>query len=40
MFCVRIERDTEYFKKLAGEVGVFVNQLKAMIDKIEKGREF
>lgn len=35
MFCVRIERDTEYFKKLAGEVGVFVNELKAIIEKID-----
>ncbi len=35
MFCVRVDRDTEYFKKLAGEVGVFVNELKAMIDKID-----
>ncbi len=35
MFCVRVERDVEYFKKLAGEVGVFVNELKAMIDKID-----
>lgn len=35
MFCVRVERDTEYFKTLAGEVGVFVNELKAMIDKID-----
>ena len=34
MFCVRVERDVEYFKKLAGEVGVFVNELKAKIDKI------
>ena len=37
MFCVRVERDKEYFKKLAGEVGVFVNELKAMIDKIDDG---
>ena len=36
MFTVRVERDVEYFKKLAGEVGVFVNELKAMIDKIDK----
>ena len=35
IFTVRVERDTEYFKKLAGEVGVFVNELKAMIDKID-----
>ena len=35
MFTVRVERDVEYFKKLAGEVGVFVNELKAMIDKID-----
>ena len=35
MFTVRVERDQEYFKKLAGEVGVFVNELKAMIDKID-----
>lgn len=37
MFCVRVERDTEYFKKLAGEVGVFVNELKSMIAKIDDG---
>ncbi len=35
MFCIRIERDTEYFKTLAGQVGVFVNELKAMINKID-----
>ena len=35
MFCVRVERDAEYFKTLAGEVGVFLNALKAMIDKID-----
>ena len=35
IFVVRIERDTEYFKKLAGEVGVFVNELKVMIAKID-----
>lgn len=35
MFCVRVEQDKEYFKKLAGEVGVFVSELKAMIDKID-----
>lgn len=35
MFCVRIEQDTEYFKMLAGQVGVFVNELKAMINKID-----
>ena len=35
MFCVRVERDQDYFIKLAGEVGVFVNELKAMIDKID-----
>lgn len=35
MFVVRVERDGEYFKKLAGEVGVFINELKAMIDKID-----
>ncbi len=35
MFTVRVERDKEYFKKLAGEVGVFVNELKVMIDKID-----
>ncbi len=38
MFCVRVERDTEYFKMLAGEVGVFVNELKAMIAQIEAGK--
>ena len=37
MFTVRVERDVEYFKKLAGEVGVFVNELKAMIAKIDDG---
>jgi len=37
MFCVRVQRDKEYFKKLAGEVGVFVNELKAMIEKIDDG---
>ena len=37
MFCVRIERDQDYFIKLAGEVGVFVNELKAMIAKIDDG---
>jgi len=35
MFCVRVERDKEYFMKLAGEVGIFVGELKAMIDKID-----
>ena len=35
MFCVRVERDQDYFIKLAGEVGVFVSELKAMIDKID-----
>jgi roadblock/LC7 domain-containing protein len=35
MFCVRVDRDQDYFIKLAGEVGVFVNELKAMIDKID-----
>ena len=35
MFTVRVERDEGYFKKLAGEVGVFVNELKAMIAKID-----
>lgn len=35
MFTVRVERDVEYFKKLAGEVGVFVNELKAIIEKID-----
>ncbi len=38
MFCVRVERDTEYFKKLAGEVGVFVNELKVLIAKIDNGK--
>jgi hypothetical protein len=37
MFRVRVERDKEYFKKLAGEIGVFVNELKAMIAKIDDG---
>ena len=35
MFTVRVEWDQDYFIKLAGEVGVFVNELKAMIDKID-----
>lgn len=35
MFVVRVERDQDYCIKLAGEVGVFVNELKAMIDKID-----
>ena len=35
MFTVRVERDEGYFKKLAGEVGVFVNELKVMIAKID-----
>lgn len=35
MFCVRIERDKNYFKMLAGEVGVFVSELQAMINKID-----
>lgn len=35
MFCVRIERDQDYFIKLAGEVGVFVNELKVIIEKID-----
>ena len=34
MFCVRVERDQDYFIELAGEVGVFVNELKAMIKKM------
>lgn len=38
LFCVRIERDTEYFKKLAGEVGVFVKELKEIISKIDDGK--
>ena len=38
MFTVRVERDTEFFKKLAGEVGVFINELKAMIAKIDDGK--
>jgi len=38
MFCVRVERDQGYFMKLAGEVGVFVNELKAMIAKIDDGK--
>lgn len=35
MFCVRIERDKGYFKMLAGEVGIFVSELQAMINKID-----
>ena len=38
LFCIRIERDTEYFKKLAGEVGVFVKELKEIISKIDDGK--
>lgn len=34
MFCLRIEQDKTYFKTLAGEVGLFVGELKEMIDKI------
>lgn len=37
MFCVRVERDKDYFMKLAGEVGVFVGELKTMIAKIDDG---
>lgn len=37
MFCVRVERDQDYFIKLAGEVGLFVTELKAMIEKIDDG---
>ena len=37
MFTVRVERDQEYFIKLAGEVGVFVSELKSMIEKIDDG---
>lgn len=37
LFCVRVERDKEYFKKLAGEVGVFVKELKEIIAKIDDG---
>lgn len=36
MFCVRVESDKDYFKMLAGEVGVFVSELQAMINKIDK----
>lgn len=35
MFCIRVERDKEYFKTLAGEVGLFVSELKKMINKID-----
>ena len=35
MFCVRVERNQDYFINLAGEVGIFVNELKAVIDKID-----
>ena len=35
MFTVRVERDQDYFIKLAGEVGVFVRELKEMIEKID-----
>jgi len=38
MFCIRVKRDTEYFKKLAGEVGIFVKELKAIINKIDDGK--
>lgn len=36
IFCVRVERDVEYFKTLAGEVGIFVKELKEMIKNIDK----
>ena len=36
MFCVRVERDVEYFKTLAGEVGIFIKELKEMIKIIDK----
>lgn len=35
MFCIRVERDKEYFLTLAAEVGTFVGELKAMINKID-----
>jgi len=38
MFRVRIEHDKEYFYKLAGEVGIFVGELKEMIRKIDDGK--
>ena len=38
MFCVRVERDQDYFIKLAGEVGVFVTQLKEMINKMSEDK--
>lgn len=38
MFCVRVNRDKEYFMKLAGEVGIFVGELKAMIAKIDESK--
>ena len=34
MFCVRIEKDDKYFCTLAGEVGIFVGELKTILDKI------
>jgi len=37
MFPVRVERDEEYIKMLAGKVGLFVNELKAMIAQIDDG---
>ena len=34
MFTVRVERDAEYIKKLAGQVGLFVAEMKEKIKKI------
>ncbi len=36
MFCIRVERDKDYFLTLAAEVGIFVGELKTMINKIDK----
>lgn len=37
MFCIRVERDKEYIKTLLLEVTRFVNELKAIIEKIDDG---
>ena len=35
IFCIRIERDKDYIATLAGNVAVFVKELKEMVDKIK-----
>lgn len=35
MFPVRVERDAEYIKNLAGQVGLFIKELKKMVNKIQ-----